>query len=445
MFEGQDYTDAKRPAAPEPLFIAPPQRERKTQGYDVNKYFASVLSTGGGGGGRKAGAAREFKPVQRWDFQFFDTERLQELERRVFEAETRLRRLRLRHRLSGLGGEDRGERLRVLKALCLLGGEGAEEARSEAEVVAGELAAGLGSGRGRGRKKGSVEGEEDAEEDDDDDEEAVDARLREEAEFPSAEETEELARLRGEGFGDWRRADLTRFVSACAEHGRDAVAAIAEAVEGKDAAEVRRYHAVFWRRVGELKEGEKLVRAVEKGEAALRRRAEVHELLTGALRAGPGHIARVRAGTVFTGAEDHALLSAVRHHGYGRWEAVQRDLHGNRYLSCDLFMRTRPAAELKARADTLIRGLEKAAEGGDGGPKAAKAAEAGADGKTSSAGASGGGAAKKTAKKKPAASSGGGRKRGRVEASGAAEEEAKARESAARAHRAEGKRQRKQE
>jgi len=83
VFEGKDYTGVRAKAGFE--FIEPAARSRKTT-YDVNAYYRDALRVTDKKGG---GKMREWKPVQRSDFQFFNVERLDQLEKKEFESKQR--------------------------------------------------------------------------------------------------------------------------------------------------------------------------------------------------------------------------------------------------------------------------------------------------------------------------------------------------------------------
>lgn len=69
-------------------FIAMPKRDRK-QNYDIDDYYRSQLQTGAKA--RTSITERQFKPSARYDFQFFDVDRIHELEEIQFDAKKRFR------------------------------------------------------------------------------------------------------------------------------------------------------------------------------------------------------------------------------------------------------------------------------------------------------------------------------------------------------------------
>ncbi len=90
-FEGKDYTGKKAAPIKRDWFIAPPKRERKQAVYNVDGYYKRRIQ-------QKKSKPKEFKPSLRYDFQFFDRERLVELEKKIWDARMRIRAQKQRRR-----------------------------------------------------------------------------------------------------------------------------------------------------------------------------------------------------------------------------------------------------------------------------------------------------------------------------------------------------------
>ena len=184
----------------------------------------------------------------------------------------------------------------------------------------------------------------------------------------SAAEAAERDALVAAGFGAWSWRDYLAFVRGAERYGRADYAHIAEEVGTKSAAEVRAYAAVFWARCGELREGARAVRAIERGEARLRKSRRLLAALDALvaryadpwtqLTAVPFRRGRT-ADVAYTDAEDCFLLCAIHEYGLGNWDAVRRRVLQCPRFEMDWFMRSRTEADLARRGDILLRLIER--------------------------------------------------------------------------------------
>ena len=184
----------------------------------------------------------------------------------------------------------------------------------------------------------------------------------------SDDEKAERERLLAEGFKDWTRRDFGAFVRACEKHGRTALDAIAAEVDTKTPDEVRAYAKVFWARVQELNDWEKVVKNIERGEQKIQRQADI----MAALRA---KVARYRnpwqdlkvaygqnKGKAYNEEEDRFILCAAHELGYGQWEELKAAIRRHWRFRFDWFFKSRTPQELGRRCETLIRLVEKELE-----------------------------------------------------------------------------------
>lgn len=191
-----------------------------------------------------------------------------------------------------------------------------------------------------------------------------------------AEETKK-AKLMAEGFPEWSRRDFQAFVRGCEKHGRDALSLISEEIESKTLDEVKKYSKVFWRRLDELSDGEKILSAIEKGENRLIRNVTVQKLLDAKIAgAGGGELVIPYAagggsarGKQFTAEEDEFLIRQVHELGYSTdpailYPEIHKAILKSPRFKFDFFLKTRTASDLSKRCQKLISILEKeAAEG----------------------------------------------------------------------------------
>lgn len=186
-----------------------------------------------------------------------------------------------------------------------------------------------------------------------------------------------------EGFSDWTRKDFQAFCRACERYGRKALSAIAAEVEGKTLDDVRAYSRVFWKRYNELADADKVVAAIERGEARLARADTVNEVLAKKVRSSanrPLHIPYhldasnlVRATrATWTEDEDAFLVRAMSTIGYtsdslsitpgGTWDALKHAIDSEPAFLFDWYIRTRTTQELSKRFHKLLSLLEREAE-----------------------------------------------------------------------------------
>jgi SWI/SNF-related matrix-associated actin-dependent regulator of chromatin subfamily A member 5 len=188
---------------------------------------------------------------------------------------------------------------------------------------------------------------------------------------PSTAELEERALLLTQGFGSWTKRDLTAFLKAAERFGREDLGSIAKEVDGKSLEEVVAYSAVFWARVGSLADGERYVKAVERGEQKIQRQKDISAAVTRKLEqyGQPGRELRVVYGThkgkAYTEEEDRFLLCALPTVGFGNWDDLKARIRTHWLFRFDWFFKSRTPAELGRRVETLVRLVERELEESD--------------------------------------------------------------------------------
>lgn len=86
------------------------------------------------------------------------------------------------------------------------------------------------------------------------------------AESLTEEELEERDELLNQGFKEWSKRDFAQFVKAAEKYGRADTSAIASDIGTKTEEEVSEYSKVFWNRLKELAEHERILAGIERGE-----------------------------------------------------------------------------------------------------------------------------------------------------------------------------------
>lgn len=183
-----------------------------------------------------------------------------------------------------------------------------------------------------------------------------------------------------EGFSDWTRKDFQAFCRACEKYGRKDVTSIASEVEGKTLDQIKAYSKVFWKRFGELTDSDKLLSAIERGEAKIVRAGAINNLLRTRVKQSGGkplpipyhleHHNLIKAlRSTWTEEEDRFLIRAMSEIGYapdsgtnpasGVWEALKVAIDNEPSFAFDWYIRTRTVQELSKRFHKLLSLLEK--------------------------------------------------------------------------------------
>ncbi|KAI8816220.1 SNF2 family N-terminal domain-containing protein [Fimicolochytrium jonesii] len=308
-------------------WIGPAKRERKSvlQSYSEQEYYKGMLQTGGRTSKEKAPKPPKIANIQ--DFQFYPT-RLRDLQEREILAFRREINYKVRP-----DDIDDGPTT----------SEDADDAASNIDLVV----------------------------------RVAEEQARIDAATPlTPTEIAEKDRLLSKGFSDWSKRDFVSFCKACEKHGRHDLASISAEIEGKTPAEVKAYSEVFWKRVKELADWEKVVANIEKGEARLRKVQEVQDILTTKVRGVRLPLQQLRIvylqskGKNYTEEEDRFLLVMLERYGYGSDEVYDKILSSIKtspLFRFDWFIKSRTAVEIQRRCTTLISLVTKEVAAGAAG------------------------------------------------------------------------------
>jgi len=77
----------------------------------------------------------------------------------------------------------------------------------------------------------------------------------------------------------WTKRDFTQFVRLNEKYGRDDLDRISKEIDGKSPEEVIEYAKVFWDRMHELQDVDRIVAQIEKGETKIQRRGLIKKAL----------------------------------------------------------------------------------------------------------------------------------------------------------------------
>ncbi|CAJ0575408.1 unnamed protein product, partial [Mesorhabditis spiculigera] len=183
------------------------------------------------------------------------------------------------------------------------------------------------------------------------------------------EERNEREELLDQGFSSWSRREFSTFVKANEKFGRQDIDAICrELVETKSREEVIEYAKVFWERVDDLADSEKIIAQIEKGESRIQRRHLVRGALDAKIKKyrAPYHQLRISYGTnkgkTYTEEEDRFLVCELHRLGFDSetvYEDLCQSIREAPQFRFDWFIKSRTSTEIQRRCNTLITLIEK--------------------------------------------------------------------------------------
>ncbi|EFC39046.1 predicted protein [Naegleria gruberi] len=191
-----------------------------------------------------------------------------------------------------------------------------------------------------------------------------DEKEDEEAGELTKEEKSEKRKLLLEGFNNWSKKDFQSFIKGCEKFGRKDYANIAVEVE-KTEQQIKKYSNVFWKRYKEIKDYDKLIKRIERGESQLQKidnnnlmlryktQKYINPWLEMKFNYGQNQVKE------FTPEEDSFICCMTAKLGYGFWEEVRAQIRNAWEFRFDWFIKTRTAVEIQKRCDTLIKLIEK--------------------------------------------------------------------------------------
>lgn len=187
----------------------------------------------------------------------------------------------------------------------------------------------------------------------------------------SRKDQKELESLEAEGFGDFKRQDFKYFIASCERFGRDQESAICDEVAmltGKTAARIRQYYHVFWKRHSELKESQRYIDRIERGEKRIQRNQAVTQALAEkcaqytnpwlemTLNYSPGS-----KGHGYTSEEDVFIVCLMNKYGIqdSVWIEIKDEIRKAWQFRFDWFIKSRNVAELQKRGEYLTKVVER--------------------------------------------------------------------------------------
>lgn len=139
---------------------------------------------------------------------------------------------------------------------------------------------------------------------------------------------------------------------------------------------MKAYADTFFKRYKELKDGQKIMDNIEKGEQKIRRQQEQVQAIRRKINQykDPWREMRIHygqnKGKSYTEEEDRFLLCAVDKAGFGNWEDLKAEIRKSWLFRFDWYFKSRTPQELAKRVETLVKLVERemddTEEGGGG-------------------------------------------------------------------------------
>ncbi|KAF9411104.1 hypothetical protein BGZ94_001429 [Podila epigama] len=186
------------------------------------------------------------------------------------------------------------------------------------------------------------------------------------AEPLTEEEVIEKEQLQEQGFENWGKRDFQSFYKACEKYGRNNLTEIANEIEGKTLAEVRKYSKVFWQRYEEIADHERIIAAIEKGESKLQRQSDIQDQLTAVVHRHRVPLQQLKITynqtktKNYTEEEDRFLIVMLERLGFGTedvFDKIRDEIRKSPMFRFDWFLKSRTPLELSRRCAYLIKCL----------------------------------------------------------------------------------------
>jgi len=181
------------------------------------------------------------------------------------------------------------------------------------------------------------------------------------------EEKEEMKRLQAGGFNDWHRREYQLFVQAIEIYEHNEYEEIAKYVGTKIIEEVEQYSLVFWERIKELQDYDRIQKFLEKrrqkrekvdktikffGKKYTEYRNPVEDMKFDA-EIWKNHQKS------YTMEEDAFIICKAHEFGYGKWKDIVRAVRTEPKFAMDHAFKLKDDKDIARRVDVLARLLEK--------------------------------------------------------------------------------------
>ena len=140
------------------------------------------------------------------------------------------------------------------------------------------------------------------------------------------------------GFSEWSRREYQAYVRACEKHGRADLESIHSELQNvethypKSLEDVKKYSKVFWERINELNDSERVIKTIERGEQKIQRKVEIQDVIGDKLGEykNPWRDLKLQygqnKGKSYNEEEDRFLLCMTHQLGYGAWDELKLEV-----------------------------------------------------------------------------------------------------------------------
>lgn len=187
--------------------------------------------------------------------------------------------------------------------------------------------------------------------------------------------TEEEEKLKSEwekqGFTNWSKTELRKFISASGKYGRNSIYAIStELAPAKTIDEVREYATAFWANLERIEDYEKHLKFIEAEEERIKRvklqqealRRKISQYTNPLCDLKLKHPPSTNNKRTFSEEEDRFILLMLFKYGLDRddvYELIRDEIRDCPLFELDFYFQSRTPVELARRASTLLQCLEK--------------------------------------------------------------------------------------
>ena len=187
------------------------------------------------------------------------------------------------------------------------------------------------------------------------------------------DERQEKDNLLTTGLSDWMKQDYYNFIKGCERFGRTSFEKTAVLIETKTVEEVKAYSEVFWNKILELPDGDRIVKNIEKGEQGIESRRSALEILEYKCQ-NVDHfedldfkdlVYNKYKSRVFTHLHDKFLIHTSNKVGYGNFTEIKALSRGHNAFKFDHYFKSKTEGDLNKRMHSLLKMLKSEKESED--------------------------------------------------------------------------------
>ncbi|KAF7684114.1 putative global transcription activator SNF2L1 [Astathelohania contejeani] len=169
-----------------------------------------------------------------------------------------------------------------------------------------------------------------------------------------------------QGFINWTKKDYMSYIKACEKYGKDNEDKIVEAMNNKDEDEVRNYHKVFWERVDELTDAEKIISMIKRREEKNKKQMKIKEILSKLFCDDNWKDIKISYTTSTKSKQFSDLADKYLLFKYYQfidssecYQIVKNEIRQSRKFMYDFYIQTRSITEIQKRINVLAQNILK--------------------------------------------------------------------------------------